>query len=291
MLSVVVPTYQAEACLPRLLASLNPEPDWEVIIVDDGSSDETADIAKEWLRHRSSGRFIQLRHSGPGVARQVGLEAATREFVTFSDADDEVVVATLAAVEGLMATLQLDVAITAFEYRPRPRIPRQRSLRRAGRSPSRAVLTNRAAIWGKVYRRSFLVEHDVTFPPIRSADDVIFSWRLASARPSTWITDDVGYLYWVDPHGQLTRDPQYFVDGIASLGTLWNESTERDLHARTLALFAVATGYAHILRRTSPAMWSTLFRAMCGQMRATRVSSFVPLSRAPSSRGLSGVGR
>jgi glycosyltransferase involved in cell wall biosynthesis len=82
--SVIVPTYNEEQyigdCLKTLLAQSHP--DYETIIVDDGSTDRTVDIA------RSFGvKVIQQNHRGPGVARNAGVQQATGEILSFLDAD------------------------------------------------------------------------------------------------------------------------------------------------------------------------------------------------------------
>lgn len=262
MLSVVVPAYEAEAHLPGLLGSLSPAPDWEVIIVDDGSTDATGRIAKEWLGNRSSGLYIRLAHGTPGYARQVGLEAATRDFVTYADADDQVVAPILQAGPGLLDQHSADVFIAGYESvldhaQIRSSSPEMTELKRA---PSRRVLTSRAAVWGKVYRREFLHRKAISFPPLRSADDVIFSWRLAAARPRVIETDSIGYRYWVAPHGQLTHDRDYFKSGLESLSLMRREAQSSTRRAVALANYAYWSGAVHILRKSPPGQVSTLGR-------------------------------
>ena len=87
--SVVVPAYNAAATLPACLASIAHlnYPDYETIVVDDGSTDSTADIAKS---AKNAGiRTLRLEHRGLAAARNAGLEAATGRIVAFIDADAE----------------------------------------------------------------------------------------------------------------------------------------------------------------------------------------------------------
>jgi glycosyltransferase involved in cell wall biosynthesis len=255
MLSLIVPTYQAERHLPRLLTSLDSAPSWEIVIVDDGSTDDTVRIASEWLSSRQSGSLVKLAHRGPGHARQIGLERASNAFVTFADADDEVVAVVLDSATNLLESVRGDVAIASFETAPRTTSAVIPVPRHARRVPSRRVLTSRAAIWGKVYRRQFLQDHSISFPPLRSADDVVFSWRTAAKDPKTYELSSVGYRYWVDPHGQLTRDPRYFIEGIDSLAALWRESFGSDGRGRALAAYACGTGLGHILKKSPFRVW------------------------------------
>jgi glycosyltransferase involved in cell wall biosynthesis len=83
--SVVVCAYNAANTLDECLTSLQQltYPDFEVIVVNDGSDDNTAEIA----RRHASFRVIDLRHGGLSVARNAGLAAATGEIVAYTDAD------------------------------------------------------------------------------------------------------------------------------------------------------------------------------------------------------------
>lgn len=275
MLSVIVPAYQAEAHLPGLLESLAVVPDWEVIIVDDGSTDDTGRIAEEWLSNRATGRYLRLAHGTPGLARQVGLEAATRDFVTYADADDQVVAPILQAGPDFLDQHSADVFIAGYESvldhgKVRSPSPELRELKRV---PSRRVLTSRAAVWGKVYRRKFLQSRAISFPPLRSADDVIFSWRLAAARPRVIETDAIGYKYWVAPHGQLTHDPEYFKCGLVSLSFLQREAQGSNLRALALADYAYWSGVAHIMRKSSLGQIPELGRSALTQFLKARSRS------------------
>ncbi len=85
--SVIVPAYEAahslDACLDSVAAQTHPP--LEVLVVDDGSSDATAAVA----RRRAPGvSLISQTHLGPGAARNAGLARARGDYVAFLDADD-----------------------------------------------------------------------------------------------------------------------------------------------------------------------------------------------------------
>ena len=82
--SVVVPAYNAAATLGGCLESLAHlnYPDYEIIVVDDGSSDSTGEVAA-----RSGVRVLRVEHRGLGAARNSGIEAAAGSCVAFIDAD------------------------------------------------------------------------------------------------------------------------------------------------------------------------------------------------------------
>lgn len=82
--TVVVPTFNEEYFLPKTLESLKRldlQPD-EILVVDSNSSDKTRDVAKKY-----GAKVVIEKARGIGLARQRGLEAATGDFVAFTDAD------------------------------------------------------------------------------------------------------------------------------------------------------------------------------------------------------------
>jgi glycosyltransferase involved in cell wall biosynthesis len=86
MITVVIPAYNAAATLPACLSALQrqTQPADEVIVVDDGSRDETAGVARR-LGAAVSGQ----EHQGPAAARNLGIQLARGEIVLFTDADCE----------------------------------------------------------------------------------------------------------------------------------------------------------------------------------------------------------
>ena len=86
-LSVVVPCFNAAAYLDAALRSvaLQAVPDVEVIVIDDGSTDGSAEIAR---RHSPSVRLVQQEHQGISASRNRGIELSRGEIVGFLDADD-----------------------------------------------------------------------------------------------------------------------------------------------------------------------------------------------------------
>ena len=83
--SVVIPARNAEAFLGEALASVREQrpPVLEIIVVDDGSTDESARVAVA-----CGARLVRLRRSGPSAARNVGIRIARGTWVAFLDADD-----------------------------------------------------------------------------------------------------------------------------------------------------------------------------------------------------------
>lgn len=87
LFSVVIPTYNRAALLREALNSVFAQEftDFEVIVVDDGSTDETKSVARSFGERV---RFFRQENRGPGAARNLGIHRASGEYVAFLDSDD-----------------------------------------------------------------------------------------------------------------------------------------------------------------------------------------------------------
>ena len=87
--SIVIPLYNKAPYIERALHSIRAQTlsDFEVIVVDDGSTDDGASIVAAYSDPRV--RLIRQSNAGPGPARNAGIAEAKGEFIAFLDADDE----------------------------------------------------------------------------------------------------------------------------------------------------------------------------------------------------------
>lgn len=90
MLSIIVPTYNREKFIEKCLRSLSAQTyrDLEILVVDDGSTDETVTICKRLAEEDSRIRLIETEHAGVTPARKRGVEEARGEIIGFVDSDD-----------------------------------------------------------------------------------------------------------------------------------------------------------------------------------------------------------
>ena len=90
ILSVIAPVYNVEEYLKRFIESIHSQSftDFELILVDDGSTDRCGEIIDEYSEIESRIIPIHLINSGCSNARNIGISAASGEFVLFADPDD-----------------------------------------------------------------------------------------------------------------------------------------------------------------------------------------------------------
>lgn len=91
-ISVIIPVYNAESYLERSVNSVINQtfPDWELILVDDGSKDGSGQICDGFAQRDSRVRVIHQENAGAGAARNAGIAQAKGNYVVYVDADDTV---------------------------------------------------------------------------------------------------------------------------------------------------------------------------------------------------------
>lgn len=89
-ISVIVPVYKAEQYLKRCVKSILEQTyqDFELILVDDGSPDNSPSLCDEWAKNDNRIHVIHKENGGASSARNAGLKEATGNWVTFADSDD-----------------------------------------------------------------------------------------------------------------------------------------------------------------------------------------------------------
>jgi glycosyltransferase involved in cell wall biosynthesis len=91
MISIITPTYNREDLVQVTIKSIQAQTftDWELIIVDDGSTDNTENILKPYLAADKRIKYVKKANSGQAPSLNVGVSHASREFIVFLDSDDE----------------------------------------------------------------------------------------------------------------------------------------------------------------------------------------------------------
>ena len=90
-ISIITPTYQRARTLARTIRSVRRQTfvDWEQIIVDDGSTDDTASIVGRYVRRDARIRYVHRENGGPVAAMNMGAGLARSPLLAFLDSDDE----------------------------------------------------------------------------------------------------------------------------------------------------------------------------------------------------------
>jgi glycosyltransferase involved in cell wall biosynthesis len=166
-LSLVVPVYNALPYLREMLDSLAGQgldaTQFEVIAIDDGSTDGSGDVLDEYARQHQNVRVIHQDNSGwPGGPRNVGLRASTAKWVFFADADDLLAPGALSRIVDFAEQHEPDIIIPRLTPLGRRAFPT--AIYEETRVDAELVDVFDTLFSQKLYRREMLAANDIWFP-------------------------------------------------------------------------------------------------------------------------------
>lgn len=195
-LSVVVPIYNVEQYLEKCLASVVDQSftDFEVILVNDGSSDSSAEIAQRYVLSDNRFRLISQENRGLGGARNTGIADARGEYLFLLDSDDYILPN---AFEDLIAyARQNGLDLVVFDYdRVDDKgaflsttcfgdgvVPKDKAFRNI------LSLKTSPQAWNKLYKTSLFTVNNISYPEHFLHEDIPVTYRLF------WSAGKIGYL-------------------------------------------------------------------------------------------------
>lgn len=181
-LSIIIPAYNAANYLCRCIESLAcqnlPHDCYEVIVINDGSTDDTELILNSLCGKYSFVRYVAIPNGGLSCARNRGVEEATGEYLLFLDADDSLVEHTLGRIYEEMSNGQLDMML--LNYRHISTEGGLLDIPFSMNKNSHEVISGREFLFNDHYppmvcmyafRRLFLIEKGLTMIPIWHEDE------------------------------------------------------------------------------------------------------------------------
>ena len=237
MISIVIPVYNAEEYLEKCIDSILAQtyPDWELVLVDNGSTDESMEICRAYAkRDVRITAFHQYRNQGVSVARNLGMERCTGEFITFIDADDWVKKDYLEKLAKMQKKQNADMVICGYD-----RVydeDRSKNVEISGKSGKYSIRTYNVKqylkyyllegnphCWGVLYKSSVLEQ--LKFPSgLTIGEDLLFILEAALRAEKIVVTDYPGYQYYINLTGAMLKKftPSY-MDQITS----WERALKR----------------------------------------------------------------
>jgi glycosyltransferase involved in cell wall biosynthesis len=193
LLSIIVPAYNIEDHLQRCLRSLLDQDfdpsDYEIVVIDDGSEDNSAAIAEALALTNPNVVVHSQENQGLSAARNAGIRLARGKYIYFVDGDDYIASQVLAGLVKLMdeeglQVLGFDHAIVGpDDYLPHSRTPYDLSQGVAVSSGAQHLATHHYlnAVWWYIVDRAFLAELGVLFEVGRLVEDGLFTANVMCA--------------------------------------------------------------------------------------------------------------
>lgn len=236
-ISVIIPAYNAERWLERTLKSVSDaiDAECEVIVVNDGSSDSTPDIAGAFVENDPRFTLINIDHVGPCAARRAGFLESQGDYIIFVDSDDILPHTSISEQRRLLDSSARDIRgasdVHETQHRRtdgRPKIIIANTLERKGDSKHLLISGSTRALTGAQYA------------------DEILSGELPGFLPGHFYARDVIEAIDWDDSPEITHQENYYL--LLSFAMKLNEA-EPD--RRTVLVVPSVIGYQHVVRSGS----------------------------------------
>ncbi len=212
-LSLIIPIYNVEQYVARCLQSCLQQPyltdeDYELIIVNDGTKDRSMDVVKELICERGNVTIIEQKNQGLSVARNTGLGAAKGEYVWFIDSDDWIEPGCLHQIIGQLEDTKVDIMQLQYRNVYADATPPEEhySLTTGIQNGKEWFVQNKyhAAVPFMIYRREFLLQHQLSFYPGIYHEDSDFKPRAVYLADTCTTYNKVVYNYFKGNSSSIT---------------------------------------------------------------------------------------
>lgn len=200
MISIIVPIHNAERYLQRCVESIlcQTYTVWELLLVDDGSTDATPQMCQEWCKKDERIRTVTQQNTGVSAARNTGIRAAKGQYIAFIDADDFVDPDYLASLFNCIQSTDLAICdVFADSEWSGTMVDEQVSRQEMQKHPSRYAnpfYVN--SIWNKLFVASIIHENGLEFPPgVKRCEDAYFMCDYLLCCKSVSVTSRKLYHY------------------------------------------------------------------------------------------------
>lgn len=194
-LSFIIPVYNAETylkeCLESILMQDLSHDEYEIICVNDGSTDRSPDLLKEY----DNIRVIDQENTGVSAARNLGLDTAAGEYVWFVDADDFIGKNILNMLKTFLGGCLTDVAqLGAYPFQDKL-LQREKIAYEGGKLPPKSYANN-VFVTRNIFRKEFLNNHQIRFyTELSYSEDKVFISEVLSRNPVVEQVKTACYYY------------------------------------------------------------------------------------------------
>ena len=200
MIDIIIPAYNAHKTIKKTLLSIcvqNISKDINVYIIDDHSDEPYDYLIDEFSKYLNLKIERLNKKSGPGVARNRGLEISNSEYVMFIDSDDEFV--NCYSIEILLREIKdYDLAIGIL-------------IQELDDGSLDYISNHDRCLHAKLYKRDIINKYNLRFPNLTRHEDSAFHELYLMSNPKTNLVDEYVYLYRFN-HESLTRNKSGYED-------------------------------------------------------------------------------
>lgn len=213
LLDIIIPVYQVKQYLERCINSVLAQSfeDFEIILVDDGSTDGSGEICDSFAEQFNNIRVIHKTNGGLSSARNTGIQKSTAEFIMFLDSDDMIHPKTLEKQMNLIKQHNADVAVCSFQRfsdtdkielfsdKSDENVKIISGIEAEKRLLEKLYTSKYVSSCGKIYKRKLF--DDIQFPENRLFEDEFTTYQLYYKCDKIVDSDSVYYYYFINDNG------------------------------------------------------------------------------------------
>lgn len=249
MISIIVPIYNAEQYLRRCVDSILAQSytDFELLLIDDGSKDSSGAICDEYAARDCRVRVFHKENGGVSSARNLGLDNAQGNYITFCDADDYVTPNWLVAYSEAIAN-NVDLAIQGYYAIDGDNTVEKLLQPHSGNSieAKRKLIESQFAqdtyyyLWVKLFRRDLLEAYHIRFDEQSVlGEDTQFISKYLEYAVSFMCIDSMGY-YYILPSQKKIYGPNVNYTSwpiLSSMDAIFNDNIPKIIYQKYYGLF------------------------------------------------------
>ena len=240
LVSIIIPVYNMGDSLEESLNSILTQdyPSIEVILVDDGSSDNSLEICKSLAEKDSRVTYVHTENRGSGPARNTGIEMSRGKYLYFPDADDFLASDAISTLVEAIGEDSVDLVV--FGYREATRegtVLREKQYENFSQDGdiirdnySEFFAMDRrfgiqGAPWNKFFDGDVVRENGIEYPPLRRHQDEGFIARYMSVARKVKFISAVLYTYYPNTVGlEWKKYPTDYYEAVKGLSDVWAET-------------------------------------------------------------------
>lgn len=216
LISFIIPVYNVERYLKRCVNSVIEQiyRNIEIILIDDGSTDQSGFICDELAAQDSRIKVIHKKNGGLSSARNAGIRLAKGDYLCFVDSDDWVDIDLIEKLLSILDPKKDDVFVYGL------RMVDEWSARSGGEI-SAATMTGEEALasfvcnkingyaWNKLVRRKLMLDNNILYPEGRNYEDIPTTYKLFIHAKQVKLTEHVFYNYYINNMDSITSKDSY----------------------------------------------------------------------------------
>ncbi len=206
-ISIIIPVYNKEPFLKRCFESIEDQykKPFEVIVIDDGSTDNSGEICEEYAK-KNGWKIYHQTNKGVSSARNLGIEKSSGDFITFLDADDLLMPDSITNMNAASERGYNIVQFKQFRCRKLDELRTAAYGAPAGFYDYSYIPQYWVLVWNKIYKRDFLIQNKIIFREgMQFGEDAIFNAECILANGSIFQVNQVTVIHTLDDMKSLCR--------------------------------------------------------------------------------------